>query len=436
MSELESKASFFRQSGWMVIATFVGGALMFGVQLVASRLLLETESEFSDLYALLKIVTFLSIPAGGLTLVFAHQTAGAVTDESRRHVAACARGIGFGLFALWLGMILVVAAGQDRIMEVLHLKSSLALWMTMAVALTTLWTPVVRGLLQGAQRFGPFGWTALSDGLIRFGGVLVILLFVSRTAAGVMGAALLGQCVALYIGARGAREFLRRAESKVQWGEWIRGAVPLVLGSGVIVFFMTADAILAKSLYDRETYNYYIPGNMVGFAMALFVGPIAAVMFPKIVHSKARAGSTDALKWTLLLTGGIGAAACLLATVAPWLPELVISKGKYAGAATLVPWFAWSMLIFTMANVLIGNLLARSDFRCVNWLVCAALAYGLILYFMREPLRGMPAMPSFRLIVAVLTVFNLQLLIIGIYFIWGKGALKSEQGKAISVDDA
>ena len=61
-------------------------------------------------------------------------------------------------------------------MEFLDLKSSLALWMTMAVALVTLLTPVVRGLLQGAQKFGPLGWTALSDGVIRFGAALIVLL--------------------------------------------------------------------------------------------------------------------------------------------------------------------------------------------------------------------------------------------------------------------
>ena len=59
MSEKESKASFFKQSGWMVIATFVGGVLMFGVQLLVGRLLDKTGPEWADFYALLKFVNFL-----------------------------------------------------------------------------------------------------------------------------------------------------------------------------------------------------------------------------------------------------------------------------------------------------------------------------------------------------------------------------------------
>ena len=182
--------------------------------------------EWSDFYALLKLVNFLGMPAGGLMLVFAHQTAGAVTDEARQELATCARGIGFGLIALWGGMLLAVVAFQGAIMEFLDLKSSLALWMTMAVALVTLLTPVVRGLLQGSQKFGSLGWTALLDGVIRFGGALIILLAIARTAAGVMGAALLGQGVALVIGAWAARELVKSSKAKVDWRKWLRGAAP------------------------------------------------------------------------------------------------------------------------------------------------------------------------------------------------------------------
>ncbi|MFT4590128.1 MAG: O-antigen/teichoic acid export membrane protein, partial [Limisphaerales bacterium] len=167
MSEQDSKASFFKQSGWMVIATFMGGVLMFGVVLLVGRLLDRESPAWADFYYLIKVVNFLGMPAGGLMLVFAHQTAGAVTDESRRELAVCARGIGLGLVALWCGMLLVVAVFQGAIMEFLDLRSSRALWMTLTIALTSLLTPVVRGLLQGSQKFGPLGWTALSDGAIR-----------------------------------------------------------------------------------------------------------------------------------------------------------------------------------------------------------------------------------------------------------------------------
>ena len=436
MSEQDSKVSFFKQSGWMVIATFMGGVLMFGVVLLVGRLLDRESPAWADFYYLIKVVNFLGMPAGGLMLVFAHQTAGAVTDESRRELAVCARGIGLGLVALWCGMLLVVAVFQGAIMEFLDLRSSPALWMTLTIALTSLLTPVIRGLLQGSQKFGPLGWTALSDGAIRFGGALIIILAVSRTAAGALGAALLGQCVALVIGAWAVREMIRPTKAKVDWRKWIRGAAPLVLGSGAIVFFMSADAIFARSLFDAETSKNYIAGHMVGFAMALFVGPIAAVMFPKIVHSKASSKKTDALKWTFALTGVCGGAAALLATFAPWLPDLVISGGEFPAGDALVPWFAWCMLIFTLANVLIGNLLAKSDFRCVGWLVLSAVIYGGVLYLIREPIRGMPPIHAYRFVVSTLMVFNLQLFMIGFIYTWGKHARKPEGGKLDATGDA
>lgn len=432
MSESESKASFFRQSGWMVIATFVGGVMMFAVHIIANRQM--SVKEYNEVFALLKFLNFLSIPAGGLITIFAHQGAGAVDDESRQRLTACARGVFGALIGLWLLMLAVVFVGQDRIMAYLQLERPTSLWATMAVALTTLLIPVARGLLQGRQRFGGLGWSMLLDGVIRFTAVVVILTTMSRSSVGVMGAALLGQCVAVGVGLWCVRDLLGSSPVKVDWRSWSRHAAPLILGSGVIVFFMTADAIFARSLFDEETFKYYGPGNMVGFAMAQFAVPVATVMFPKVVRSAATASKTDAMKWTLILTAAVGGCGALLATVAPWLPVKVMYKDAYAGAAPLVPWFAWSMLIFTLANVLVGNLLARSDFRAVKWLVLVAAFYGVTLVASKPSLAAMEPIDAYRRIVVTLMAFNaLMLAIVGLYT-WWNPARGLETKKAADAD--
>jgi len=74
--------------------------------------------------------------------------------------------------------------------------------------------------------------------------------------------------------------------------------------------------------------------------------------------------------------GGIGALG--LTAMAP----LVIKLGfrpAFVSIAYLVPWFAWCMLPLAMANVLINNLLARSEFKVVPWLVAVAVGYVVVL---------------------------------------------------------
>jgi uncharacterized membrane protein len=50
------------------------------------------------------------------------------------------------------------------------------------------------------------------------------------------------------------------------------------------------------------------------------------------------------------------------------------SSDKWA-AAPLVPWLVWAMLAYALANVLVSNLIARSRWDVVPWVVLVAVAY-------------------------------------------------------------
>ena len=85
----ESHTTFFRQSGWLIIATVSSGVFMTATQVVANRWM--TKEEYSVWFALLRVFLMMSIPSAGLQIVFAQQTAAAVTDEQRRLLAQTVR---------------------------------------------------------------------------------------------------------------------------------------------------------------------------------------------------------------------------------------------------------------------------------------------------------------------------------------------------------
>ncbi len=400
----------------MMIATFGGGALMLGVQLLVNRLM--SVADYTELLTLLKIITFISMPVGGLTTIFAHQAAAAADEPEQRRLRNCARAVAYGTLALWLVLLATAAAGERWIMETMQLTSRAAFWMTMLVALSTLLTPLFRGLLQGAHRFGPLGWTFAADGVIRFAGALLILLLIVKSAAGVMTAALIGQWIALGICLWWGRDLFAGPGARVDWRSWLATATPLILGSGVIVFYISADFIFARTLFPEieDIDKLYVPGNMVGFAMAQLAVPIAAVMFPRVVRNASKAGKSGELRWTLILTALIGGAASLLATVAPWLPVLVIFKGDYAEGKALVPWYAWSMLIFTLANVLVSNLMARSEFRAIKWCVVVAALYGATLLLSTEQLKAMEPLHAYRRVVQILGIYSAALFAVAAFY--------------------
>jgi len=88
-------------------------------------------------------------------------------------------------------------------------------------------------------------------------------------------------------------------------------------------------------------------------------------------------------------------------------------------AAAVLPWYAWAMVPLSLANVLVNNLLARSQFRIVPELVALAVAYGFALAVVGRH-AGQLASPEagLRLILQTLGVVNLLLLAACAFFTW------------------
>lgn len=81
--------SFFRQTGWMVAATTLGGGLMYLVHIPAAARL--PAAEYGVFQALLQVMNLMLIPAIGLQTIIAQQTASALTDSQHRQLVTTVR---------------------------------------------------------------------------------------------------------------------------------------------------------------------------------------------------------------------------------------------------------------------------------------------------------------------------------------------------------
>ena len=403
----------------MVIATVAGGVFMTAVQTIAAKM---EKEEYGVFFTLLRCLILLGIPAGGLQIVFAQQTAAALDEARQRQLSGTLRAVLRGTFYLWLLVAFVVVLRLDWILMMLKVTNPAAVVVTLFIVLTSLWLPVVRGLLQGRQDFLGMGWVAILDGAVRFATVVAIVFALQGRAAGAMVGALLGQIISLCLGLWLVRGICLGAGTLFAWKPWLRLVIPLTLGTGALLFLQTADVIYVQSIFPKDKSPFYMPGALIGFALVQFTVPLAAVMYPKIVRSAARAETSDALRLTLLTTAALGGVAAVAVTLLPELPLRILyfTKPELWRAATLVPWFAWCMLLFTLANVLVGNLLARERFAIVPWLVAVAAAYAFALAGMQGRLLALEHFAAFTLLVQVMTGFNLVLLGLAAWFTWGK----------------
>jgi len=416
-SSSHHRAAFFRQSGWMMIASVSGGALAYAVHPIVSRGM--PPSEYGLFTTLLQVISLMAIPAIGLQMVFAQQAASAVTDEQRRGVISTLRGVWRAVFFIWLVMAAITGVFWNQTVAGLKIANPAALMVTVIIGLVAMWMPLVMGMLQGRQNFLWLGWTSIFNGVGRFATVCVIVLLFHGWAAGAVSAVLLGMMAVIVIGGWQIRDVWRTETAPVDWNEWMRRVVPLTLGLGAATFMLSADMVFTRKFFPAEQTGYYAAAGMIGRALVFFTAPLTLVMFPKIAHSTARGEKTDVLAQALGLTLLAGGAAVIGCTLFPWLPlRLALYKPIYiATASPLVPWFAWCMLPLTLANVLINALLARGRFAVVPWLVLVAIGYGVALAMVGRYAGSLTDIQAgLRMMIQTLGVFSTLLLIVCAWF--------------------
>ncbi len=401
------KSTFFRQSGWMMIASVGGGAFMAFIHIFSKWL---PPAEYSAFGTLLQIVNWMGIPAVGLQMVFAQQASAAITDNQRQQLVGTTKALLRWTFCVWVVMAVVAVVFHNQLIAAFKLSNPAALWLTVLVGLAMLWYPISQGLLQGRQNFLWLGWTYIFNGVGRVVIGAVIVYGLHGWAAGLMGGVLIGFSAALLVGVWQNLDLFGEPSAAFDVRGWLKRVVPLTVGFGASQFLMSADAIVVQNyLGEGGAAAPYIFGGTLARAIVLFTIPLAAVMFPKLVHSAARSQKSDLMGITLLGTAILGCLAVLgLMLTAPML----IKYGSNPANASILPdltLFAWAMVPLAVGNVLLYNLMAHSRFKVTPVLFVLAVSYWLALQHFHE---------SFRSVIKTLGVFSSLFLCTCAFFTW------------------
>jgi O-antigen/teichoic acid export membrane protein len=388
-----------------MFATVAGGALMWAVHFLNKRI---PTSEYGILVTLLAFLTI--IPSIPLQMVFAQQTAAAHTDEEHRQLSGVVRSVWLGTFLLWLGVVVLVFLLQNQLVAGWQLSNPAALWVALPVVLGCLWLPMFLGILQGQQNFLWLGWAMMLNSAARVGFAAVFVLVLGGFATGILAAVLLGYVVATGITIWHSRGVWSGPSAPFRWRGWLAQVIPLVLGFGACQFLFMADPMFVQRYFDKDQTAFYNAAGTLSRALIWLVGPLTAVMFPKIVRSTARGERSDLMGLTLLCSGALaGCGAVGLTFLGPWLVRFVYQPAYAEITLQLLPWYAWSMLPLSLANVLVNNLLARSEFRVVPWMVLVAAGYGVALTLFHD---------SFLTVIRMIGLFSTLMMAVAAVFTW------------------
>jgi len=309
-----------------------------------------------------------------------------------------------------------VGLWQTQIMAAWKLPSLAGLWMTVLVVLLSFWLPIFLGLMQGQQNFLWLGWDNILHGLGRLAVAGVLVLFFAGASTEMIAGVCFGLVVAVGIGVWQTRNLWTLRAESFDVRELLGQMVPLMLGFFAVQFLFTADTMFVRACFTAQDSGFYVGAGTMSRALLWLVLPMATVMFPKIVHSAARAEKSNLLRLVMVGTIILAAGGALgLTILAPWVIRFAFKDSYVAVAAAVLPWYAWAMVPLSLANVLVNNLLARSQFRIVPVLLVLAVAYGVAL----TQFHG-----SLITVLKTLGIFNLLLLAACGWFTWREQAPK------------
>ena len=397
-----------------MFATVASGALMYGVHFFSKVIPPEQYAIFGTLLALT-----MCIPVMPLQMVFAQQAAAALATGRQRQLSGMFRRAWLGITLLWgLGAVIMWFA-QDQLIARWGCSAA-ALWITLLVILASAWLPMFLGLLQGKQDFLTFGWTMILNGIGRVGSAAVIVLLLGAYvvtlggyAAGIMLGAFLGLAFAIVLAIWQTRDIWAGPSAPFDTATLLKQIVPLLLGFGACQFLMAADTMFVKA-YLPDGAECYVAAGTLSRALVWAVGPLTAVMFPRIVASAARSEKSNVFGLTLACTAAIAITGVIcLWWLGPWVVRIMAKPDYVAATTQILPWYAGAMVPLCLANVLASNLLGKSQFAVVIPMVLLAVGYGVTLTFVHG---------SFIQVLQLLGAFNLGLLAICAFFTFRKSA--------------
>lgn len=405
----EKPASFFRQSGWLMIANIIGGAMALGVHFLNKRI---PDAEYSIFGTLLMVTAFL--PTMPLQMVFAQQAASATVLGRERQFAAMIRRVGLGIFGAWLLLALGVFAFQGQIMKGWELTNSFALVVTLLAVLASLMVPLFTGVLQGRQDFLWMGWAAMLAAIGRIVVASVLVLAFAGGATSMMMGAFLGAVLGLGITIWRARDLLMLPGEKFDGKALWRQVGPLILGFGVCQFMFTTDTMYAKAFFSGDDMKRYVAAGTLSRALLWLVLPLAAVMFPKLVQSSAKAEKSNLFGLVILGTTVLAVCGALgLWLVGPWVVKFIFKPEDVPMTVALLPWYAGAMIPLALANVMANDLLARAKYGVVPLMVLIGVGYAVALPLLLHHFPG-----RMEVVLQTLGGFNLLLLAVCGWFSW------------------
>ena len=304
-------------------------------------------ANYSIIGAILSIAYIFNIPlttiqTGIAKFVANFKTKNKFNEISYLFKSSLKRLFGYGLIILFLFLIFSKFIADYLKIDILSLI------ILAPFIIFILLVPVIRGMLQGLQKFKDFGINLISEGVSKFFlGILFVV--IGFSVNGAISAITLSFIIAFFIGFFPLKKLMAKKLKKFNTKEIYKYSTPVLLMLIGLTALYTIDIILVKHFFKDIEAGQYVAISTL--AKILFFGSysITQVMFPKVseLFIMKRPHKHLLYKSLLMMLLVLIPAILIYFLFSKFIINIVYGEA-YLDVANLLGWFAVIMGLFSL----------------------------------------------------------------------------------------
>jgi len=410
----EKKDFLIKDSFILFLATSIVNISNFIFHMYVTRHLSPTA--YGALATLLAIIIIVAMPAQALQMTIAKKAAIYKAHNNLKNIGFLFYKTTKWFFILGIFYFAFFMLFSGIIKNFFKIDDFALILILALISIIALLLPVIRGILQGLQKFIGFGLNLIVDALFRLIFVL-LLVSIGFGLRGALASSFLSATTAYIIGLFMIKELCGidnyKGEVLITKKEIFKYAFPVFLSMFAFSILSYMDLLIVKHFFDKEQAGLYAVTSIIGKAFLYFPMAIAMALFPKVSENFELNKSTRTmLMKSMVLTFAISIFGFLFCYFFPnFVIKLLTGGGKYYGIADIVKIFGIAILPLVLMNVLINYLLAIHRYLFIYIMYAGIILYGILLWFFHS---------SFHQIIFILFISNLLILLFSVISVFIK----------------
>ncbi|MBS3166919.1 oligosaccharide flippase family protein [Candidatus Woesearchaeota archaeon] len=237
--------------------------------------------------ALLYIMYFMTVPLNTIQLSISKFTTRFNIEKNNAKISymykrAIRKMLIWGLFA-FIAFLLI----SPLLIKFFHVSESNIIkeyspfFITGLFLVSALLLPIPRGILQGLQKFLPFGSNLLLEGLIKIGFGVLLLIF-GFGLDGALFTFLASYIIAYFVASYSLKDIKKTKPEKFDTKILYGYSYPVIITLTVLTAMYTVDMILIKNFLSLENAGFYAALSTLGKVVFFGSLSVSNVLFPKI----------------------------------------------------------------------------------------------------------------------------------------------------------